>query len=142
MALCICVGNASQLKRHGRSFCVVKLEKYKVLSYFIVMLSSLASATKGFNQKLFFFSVHKILFTRSIITMAGTGVSSSPAYSTSSPSQAPLKRVGTHNGSFHCDEALGCFMIRLTDKFFNAQIVRSRDPKVLLIQTHFTLICL
>ncbi|KDO76697.1 hypothetical protein CISIN_1g019180mg [Citrus sinensis] len=63
--------------------------------------------------------------------MAGTGVSSSPAYSTSSPSQTPLKRVGTHNGSFHCDEALGCFMIRLTDKFFNAQIVRSRDPKVL-----------
>ncbi|KAH9774944.1 metal-dependent protein hydrolase [Citrus sinensis] len=95
------------------------------------MLSSLASATKGFNQKLFFFSVHKNLFTRPIIAMAGTGVSSSPAYSTSSPSQAPLKRVGTHNGSFHCDEALGCFMIRLTDKFFNAQIVRSRDPKVL-----------
>ncbi|ESR52484.1 metal-dependent protein hydrolase [Citrus sinensis] len=95
------------------------------------MLSSLASATKGFNQKLFFFSVHKNLFNRPIIAMAGTGVSSSPAYSTSSPSQTPLKRVGTHNGSFHCDEALGCFMIRLTDKFFNAQIVRSRDPKVL-----------
>ncbi|ESR52483.1 metal-dependent protein hydrolase [Citrus sinensis] len=93
------------------------------------MLSSLASATKGFNQKLFFFSVHKNLFNRPIIAMAGTGVSSSPAYSTSSPSQTPLKRVGTHNGSFHCDEALGCFMIRLTDKFFNAQIVRSRDPK-------------
>lgn len=41
------------------------------------------------------------------------------------------KRVGTHNGSFHCDEALGCFMIRLTNKFLNAEIVRSRDPKVL-----------
>jgi hypothetical protein len=24
------------------------------------------------------------------------------------------KRVGTHNGSFHCDEALDCFLIRLT----------------------------
>ncbi|KAG9146970.1 hypothetical protein Leryth_005225 [Lithospermum erythrorhizon] len=43
----------------------------------------------------------------------------------------PTKRVGTHNGSFHCDEALGCFMIRLTEKFHNAQIVRSRDPQVL-----------
>ncbi|CAL2260739.1 unnamed protein product [Prunus armeniaca] len=41
------------------------------------------------------------------------------------------KRVGTHNGSFHCDEALGCFMIRLTDKFSNAEIVRTRDPQVL-----------
>ena len=46
-------------------------------------------------------------------------------------STAPnLKRVGTHNGNFHCDEALGCFMIRLTDKFRDAQIVRTRDQQV------------
>ncbi|KAJ0048959.1 hypothetical protein Pint_14834 [Pistacia integerrima] len=56
---------------------------------------------------------------------------SSPPFSSSSPVNTPLKRVGTHNGSFHCDEALGCFMIRLTDKFSNAQIIRTRDPKVL-----------
>ncbi|XP_030511460.1 MYG1 protein-like [Rhodamnia argentea] len=43
----------------------------------------------------------------------------------------PPKRVGTHNGSFHCDEALGCFMIRLTSKFSDAEIVRTRDPQVL-----------
>lgn len=48
-----------------------------------------------------------------------------------------VKRVGTHNGSFHCDEALGCFMIRLTDKFSNAQIVRSRDPQV-----YFLFLCI
>uniref|UniRef100_A0A7N0U5P1 Metal-dependent protein hydrolase n=1 Tax=Kalanchoe fedtschenkoi TaxID=63787 RepID=A0A7N0U5P1_KALFE len=42
-----------------------------------------------------------------------------------------LKRIGTHNGSFHCDEALGCFMIRLTDKFRGAEVVRTRDAKVL-----------
>ncbi|KAK7259955.1 hypothetical protein RIF29_25591 [Crotalaria pallida] len=54
--------------------------------------------------------------------------SSSPA---SSPVHSPFKRVGTHNGSFHCDEALGCFMIRLTQKFSNAEIVRTRDPQVL-----------
>lgn len=42
-----------------------------------------------------------------------------------------LVRVGTHNGTFHCDEALGCFMICSTDKFRGAEIVRSRDPKVL-----------
>ncbi|KAH7513670.1 hypothetical protein FEM48_Zijuj11G0005600 [Ziziphus jujuba var. spinosa] len=56
----------------------------------------------------------------------------SMAFSASSPaSPQPPKRVGTHNGSFHCDEALGCFMIRLTDKFSNAEIVRTRDPQVL-----------
>ena len=40
------------------------------------------------------------------------------------------KKVATHNGTFHCDEALGCFMIRLTDKFADAEIVRTRDQKV------------
>lgn len=48
-----------------------------------------------------------------------------------SPNRSNPKRVGTHNGSFHCDEALGCFMIRLTSKFKDSQIVRSRDPKIL-----------
>ncbi|KAF2604393.1 hypothetical protein F2Q70_00027503 [Brassica cretica] len=48
-----------------------------------------------------------------------------------SPSEVSVKRVGTHNGSFHCDEALGCFMIRLSDKFSGADIVRTRDPKIL-----------
>lgn len=47
------------------------------------------------------------------------------------PNRSNPKRVGTHNGSFHCDEALGCFMIRLTSKFKDSQIVRSRDPKIL-----------
>lgn len=45
-------------------------------------------------------------------------------------SSAASKKVGTHNGKFHCDEALGCFMIRRTAKFLNADIVRSRDPLV------------
>ena len=40
------------------------------------------------------------------------------------------KRVGTHNGSFHCDEALGCFLIRLTSHFAGADVVRTRDSKV------------
>ncbi|CAO2817066.1 unnamed protein product [Amaranthus hypochondriacus] len=52
-------------------------------------------------------------------------------FSTWSPINGQLKRVGTHNGSFHCDEALGCFMIRLTNKFYGAEIVRTRDPQVL-----------
>lgn len=42
-----------------------------------------------------------------------------------------VKRVGTHNGTFHCDEALGCYMIRRTAKYAGAEIVRTRDPQVL-----------
>ncbi|KAH9321909.1 hypothetical protein KI387_016548, partial [Taxus chinensis] len=42
-----------------------------------------------------------------------------------------VKRVGTHNGTFHCDEALACYMIRLTDKYAGSEIVRTRDQQVL-----------
>ncbi|MBA0718799.1 hypothetical protein Golax_006527 [Gossypium laxum] len=82
----------------------------------------------GFNQKIF--NLPKTL-SRPLMATSNLIRVSSPSYSTSSPNHAPFKRVGTHNGSFHCDEALGCFMIRLTDKFSNSEIIRTRDPKVL-----------
>ena len=47
------------------------------------------------------------------------------------------KRVGTHNGSFHCDEALGCFLIRLTSPFAGADVVRTRDSQVSLSLSPF-----
>jgi hypothetical protein len=47
------------------------------------------------------------------------------------------KRVGTHNGSFHCDEALGCFLIRLTSQFAGADVVRTRDSQVCLSLRHW-----
>ncbi|XP_024991172.1 UPF0160 protein MYG1, mitochondrial-like isoform X2 [Cynara cardunculus var. scolymus] len=45
----------------------------------------------------------------------------------STASASPSKRVGVHNGTFHCDEALGCFMISLTSKFHGARIIRTRN---------------
>merc|ERR1712096_312212 len=41
------------------------------------------------------------------------------------------KVIGTHSGSFHCDEALACYMLRQTEEFKDAPVVRSRDPAVL-----------
>jgi len=42
-----------------------------------------------------------------------------------------MVKIGTHSGTFHCDEALGCHMLLKTEKFKNAEIVRTRDPEVL-----------
>ncbi|XP_059170286.1 MYG1 exonuclease-like isoform X2 [Physella acuta] len=42
-----------------------------------------------------------------------------------------MKKIGTHNGTFHCDEVLACFMLTHLDEYKDAEIVRSRDPKVL-----------
>jgi len=41
------------------------------------------------------------------------------------------KKIGTHNGNFHCDEVLACFMLKQLPEYKNAEIVRSRDPKML-----------
>lgn len=40
-------------------------------------------------------------------------------------------KIGTHDGRFHCDEALACFMIKKLPQFKNATIVRSRDINLL-----------
>ncbi|KAG5229505.1 UPF0160 protein [Salix suchowensis] len=56
---------------------------------------------------------------------------SSSVFSFSTSANLAKRVVGTHNGKFHCDEALACFLIRSTDKFSNAHIIRSRDPQVL-----------
>ena len=39
----------------------------------------------------------------------------------------PLK-IGTHSGTFHCDEVLACAMIKVLPEYRDAEIVRSRDP--------------
>ncbi|KAH9982497.1 GAMM1 protein [Lactifluus volemus] len=41
------------------------------------------------------------------------------------------KLIGTHNGTFHCDEALAVYMLRLTEAYRDADLKRTRDPKIL-----------
>ncbi|CAL5442789.1 unnamed protein product [Camellia sinensis] len=85
------------------------------------------SVAKGLknNLKLFNFQRSSLLVS---LLMANPRL---PSFSAASAAPTPKRLVGTHDGSFHCDEALGCFMIRLTTKFSAAEIVRTRDPKVL-----------
>lgn len=40
-------------------------------------------------------------------------------------------KIGTHNGCFHCDEALACFMLKSLPRYKDAVIVRSRDKSIL-----------
>ncbi|KAG8982862.1 hypothetical protein FRB90_006492, partial [Tulasnella sp. 427] len=41
------------------------------------------------------------------------------------------KMIGTHNGTFHCDEALAVFLLRQTNTYRDADLTRTRDPKLL-----------
>lgn len=40
-------------------------------------------------------------------------------------------KIGTHSGTFHCDEALACYMLKQLPEYKDAEIVRSRNPDVL-----------
>ncbi|KAK9475138.1 metal-dependent protein hydrolase [Dipodascopsis tothii] len=39
--------------------------------------------------------------------------------------------IGTHNGTFHADEALAVYMLKMLPRFKDATVVRSRTPDVL-----------
>ncbi|KAI0735190.1 GAMM1 protein [Earliella scabrosa] len=41
------------------------------------------------------------------------------------------KVIGTHNGTFHCDEALAVFLLKRTIAYADAGLKRSRDPAIL-----------
>ncbi|XP_039602746.1 UPF0160 protein MYG1, mitochondrial [Polypterus senegalus] len=43
----------------------------------------------------------------------------------------PMKKIGTHNGTFHCDEVLACFLLKQLPEYQDAKIIRTRDPKLL-----------
>lgn len=81
------------------------------------------------GQSLFNFNSQQL--HRSAVPVMATFTTTPSSADVATATNLTVKRVGTHNGSFHCDEALGCFMIRLTDKFSDARIVRTRDPQVL-----------
>ena len=42
-----------------------------------------------------------------------------------------MPSIGTHSGTFHCDEALGCYLLKLTDQYKSAEVVRTRAPDTL-----------
>ena len=39
--------------------------------------------------------------------------------------------IGTHNGKFHCDEALACYMLQLLPEYKQTSILRTRDQEQL-----------
>lgn len=71
--------------------------------------------------------------TRATVVIVATNASvplndrhRAPATMTSSP-----PTIGTHNGSFHCDEALGVALLRRTAAYADAKVVRTRKQEVL-----------
>ena len=37
------------------------------------------------------------------------------------------RKIGTHNGAFHCDEVMACALLKMLPEYKDAEIVRTRD---------------
>uniref|UniRef100_H2ZNV2 Uncharacterized protein n=1 Tax=Ciona savignyi TaxID=51511 RepID=H2ZNV2_CIOSA len=40
-------------------------------------------------------------------------------------------KIGTHNGTFHCDEVLACYLLKLLPRYKDAEVVRTRDMDII-----------
>ena len=56
---------------------------------------------------------------------------SSRMVSASAHQKRSMVKIGTHSGKFHCDEALGCYLLKQTDAYKDADVTRTRDEAVL-----------
>ncbi|XP_059688816.1 MYG1 exonuclease [Gavia stellata] len=69
---------------------------------------------------------------RLMAAAVGTGSGPGPKR----PRPEPALRIGTHDGTFHCDEVLACYLLRLLPRYRphstprqDAEVVRTRDPQ-------------
>lgn len=60
----------------------------------------------------------------SLVSMANNDLKRSKLESTP-------KKIGTHDGMFHCDEVLACYMLKTLPEYADAEIVRTRNPDIL-----------
>ena len=60
-----------------------------------------------------------------------SAISASPITCSLEGAGSGAKKIGTHDGKFHADEALGCFLLKLLPEWEDAAIIRTRKQDVL-----------
>lgn len=74
---------------------------------------------------------HNISFNSHTICSNLAILSNNMSTEAKQPKTASSLSIGTHDGIFHCDEILACFMLQTLPKYADASIVRTRDEKLL-----------
>lgn len=62
---------------------------------------------------------------------AAANMSTATADSPPKKPKTTPKTIGTHDGIFHCDEILACFMLHQLPEYAGAAVLRTRDPALL-----------
>ena len=76
-------------------------------------------------------TLKKIRMTSTLITKFIDTISNSTVVSQLPSNAASITTIGTHDGSFHCDEALAISMLKCLPQFESAVVVRTRKPDIL-----------
>ena len=53
----------------------------------------------------------------SVVSWSSAAQITAAVHSSAMATKRTAVSIGTHNGTFHCDEALGCWMLRQTERF-------------------------
>jgi hypothetical protein len=76
-------------------------------------------------------ALKKVRMNSTLLTKFLDTIGSTPVLSQLPSEAAANSTIGTHDGSFHCDEALAISMLKCLPQFENATVVRTRKPDVL-----------
>ena len=58
-----------------------------------------------------------------LLKSTGRWLMSSPSGESKSKTKYDVKTIGTHDGHFHCDEVLACYMLKLLPEYKDARYV-------------------
>lgn len=84
-----------------------------------------------FSSRRFFSSASSVLSHHRFMSAATISTSHPPPKKQKMDHPLSSSTIGTHNGTFHCDEALAVFLLRQTNTYRDANLKRTRDPLIL-----------
>lgn len=102
---------------------IKKIQPFSTTQQTPAYFCRIQNITRKFNQPLN--SQKKKLATYKMVEDKDTGIAAKI------PKLADAKVIGTHDGVFHCDEILACYMLQALPEYENATILRTRDQKKL-----------
>ena len=106
--------------------CISQLVNYTYQRRFSCLISNSRSITCSINE---------IYGCSSKRPFEGYGISSEKKFNNATCEGTPPEKqcrsgalsIGTHNGTFHCDEVLACWMLKQLPQYKDAKIIRTRD---------------
>jgi len=98
-----------------------------ILVHFVALFSlARAGATDTVEQKEHRYHSSNLVTTMALFNKVKSGIIASTVEEAAAAGASSF--IGTHHGTFHCDEALATALLKLLPAFADHAVVRTRDP--------------